>query len=315
MRVLITGGAGFIGFHVASRLVQLKHEVFLIDNFNDFYDPQIKRHNVRDLQALGPVHIHESDILDLAALGNTFETVRPQAVIHLAAWAGVRPSIEKPDLYAQVNVTGTVHMLELARKFRVGSFLFGSSSSVYGGSRRVPFREDDPVDRPISPYAATKRAGELLCHTYAHNFAMNITCLRFFTVYGPRQRPEMAIHKFARLILEDKEIPIFGDGQSRRDYTYVDDIVEGVVGALAVNPRFELLNLGESQTITLLGLVSLLEEALGRKARRRMLPEQTGDMAITYADISRAREVIGYQPRTPIEAGIQRFADWFLKGR
>jgi UDP-glucuronate 4-epimerase len=315
MSVLITGGAGFIGSHVASRLLDQGERVIIADNFNDFYDPAIKRKNVRDLQAHGAVDIREIDILDMEGLRGVFAGAEPRAVIHLAAWAGVRPSLERPALYSSVNVTGTVHLLELAREFRVPCFIFGSSSSVYGGSQRVPFTEADPADHPVSPYAATKRAGELLCRTYAHNFGMNITCLRFFTVYGPRQRPEMAIHKFARLIRDGREVPVFGDGTTRRDYTYVDDIVQGVLNSVRVNPNFAIINLGESQTISLLELIRLLEGALGRQARLQFLPEQAGDMAITYADITRAREILAYNPSTPIQEGIRRFAEWFLQAR
>ena len=313
MSVLVTGGAGFIGSHVASRLLDQGEKVTVADNFNDFYDPALKRKNIRELQAQGPVEVREVDILDMEGLRTVFAGVRPQAVIHLAAWAGVRPSLERPALYANVNVTGTVHMLELAREFQVPCFIFGSSSSVYGGSQRVPFAETDPADHPVSPYAATKRAGELLCRTYAHNFGMHITCLRFFTVYGPRQRPEMAIHKFARLIWGGREVPVFGDGTSRRDYTYIDDIVQGVLSAVHVNPEFAVMNLGESQTVSLLELIRLIEAALGRQARLQFLPEQAGDMAITYADITRARETLGYSPSTPIQEGIRRFAEWFLR--
>jgi len=313
MRILITGGAGFIAYHLAARLQDEHYEVYLLDNFNHFYDPALKRRNVRDLQARGDARLYEIDILDAERLRRAFAEIRPQAVVHLAAWAGVRPSLENPEIYAGVNVTGTVNLLQLARDFQVSSFLFGSSSSVYGGNERVPFSEDDPVDRPISPYAATKRAGELLCHTYAFHYSMNITCLRFFTVYGPRQRPEMAIHKFAQLIHDGQEIPVYGDGESRRDYTYVDDITAGIVAALRVNPRFEIINLGESRTTTLLALIAELENALGEKARRRFLPDQPGDMKITYADISKARRILGYQPTTPIEEGIRKFAGWFLQ--
>jgi UDP-glucuronate 4-epimerase len=315
MRILITGGAGFIAFHLAARLQDEDFDIALLDNFNNFYDPALKRQNVRDLQARGPARLYEVDILDTARLRRAFEEMRPHAVVHLAAWAGVRPSLENPGIYTSVNVTGTANLLEMAREFQVESFIFGSSSSVYGGSRRVPFSEDDPVDRPVSPYGVTKRAGELLCFTYAHNYSMHITCLRFFTVYGPRQRPEMAIHKFARLIQEGKEIPVYGDGGSQRDYTYVDDIISGVVSALRLNPCFEIINLGESSTTTLLELISLLETALGKKAVPRFLPYQPGDMRITYADIGRARRILGYQPTTPIEEGIRRFAAWFLQKR
>jgi len=315
MRILITGGAGFIAFHLASALLKKGAEVHLLDNFNEFYDPEIKRQNVRDLQADASVFLHVADILDRGKLEEIFEKSRPDAVVHLAAWAGVRPSLEKPALYSSVNVTGTVHMLELAREHRTPCFIFGSSSSVYGGSPRVPFMEEDPVDRPVSPYAATKRSGELLCHTYAHNYSMNITCLRFFTVYGPRQRPEMAIHKFARLMFEEKEIPIFGKGDSKRDYTYVEDIVDGILRAIEVNPSFEILNLGESQTIALLDVVKQLESSLGIKARLRFLPVQPGDMDVTYADITRARRILGYNPQKPFKDGIQLFAEWFLNNR
>jgi len=311
MRVLITGGAGFIGYHLAAALIARRDEVILLDNFNDFYDPELKRKNVRDLQAMRDAPVYAVDILDRNSLRRVFEETRPETVVHLAAWAGVRPSLERPDLYAAVNVTGTVHMLEMAKEFAVQCFIFGSSSSVYGGSTRVPFAEDDPVDRPVSPYAATKRAGELLCHTYAKNFSLRITCLRFFTVYGPRQRPEMAIHKFARLMSEGREIPIFGQGDSRRDYTYVEDIVSGILAAIEVNPQFEIVNLGESQTITLLGLVEHLEQALGKKAVLRFLPNQPGDMEVTYADITHARRLLGYNPQVPLRQGVRLFAEWY----
>jgi len=315
MTVLITGGAGFIGSHVASSLLDQGKQVIIVDNFNDFYDPAIKRKNVVELRSHGAPVIREVDILDLEGLHRVFSDVMPQVVIHLAAWAGVRPSLERPALYSSVNVTGTVHMLELAREFRVPCFIFGSSSSVYGGSTRVPCAEDDPADNPVSPYAATKRAGELLCRTYSHNFGMNITCLRFFTVYGPRQRPEMAIHKFSRLIWDGREVPVFGDGSSRRDYTYVDDIVQGILSSVRVNPSFAVVNLGESQTLSLLDLIRLLEGALGKKARLQFRPDQAGDMAITYADISLAREMLGYAPATPVQEGIRKFAEWFVQTR
>ena len=313
MRVLITGGAGFIGHHLAAALIKKGDTVSILDNFNDYYDPEIKRNNVRDLEAMGGIKTYTVDILDKDGLRRVFEAEKPEAVVHLAAWAGVRPSLEKPALYTDVNVTGTVNMLEMAKKFSTGCFIFGSSSSVYGGSDRVPFSEDDTVNCPISPYAATKRAGELLCHTYAHNFAMRITCLRFFTVYGPRQRPDLAIHKFAKLMANDREIPIFGEGDSRRDYTYVDDIVSGVLAAMEKNYPFEIFNLGESQTIPLMELVTSLEEVLGKKARLTRLPEQTGDMKVTYADISKSRKMLGYNPQTPFCDGIRLFADWFRK--
>jgi UDP-glucuronate 4-epimerase len=315
MRVLITGGAGFIAYHLAAALMRKNAQVSLLDNFNNFYDPEIKRRNVRDLQSQGEARLYTGDILNRDQLRQVFEETRPETIVHLAAWAGVRPSLEKPALYTDVNVTGTANLLELAREFSTQCFIFGSSSSVYGGNTKVPFSEEDPVDRPVSPYAATKKAGELLCHTYAHNYSMHITCLRFFTVYGPRQRPEMAIHKFAQLMREGKEIPIFGAGDSRRDYTYVEDIVSGILGAIEVNPAFEILNLGESQTTTLLELVEHLQDALGLKARLKFFPQQAGDMEITYADITRARRLIGYNPQKPFKDGIRLFAEWFKGSR
>jgi UDP-glucuronate 4-epimerase len=315
MRILITGGAGFIAYHLAVALVDQKADVILLDNFNSFYDPEIKRQNVRDLQRLGRVTLHVVDILDQVSLRRVYDETRPDVVVHLAAWAGVRPSLEKPELYSAVNVTGTVHLLELAREFSTGCFIFGSSSSVYGGNEKVPFSEEDPVNNPVSPYAATKRAGELICHTYAHNFGMHITCLRFFAVYGPRQRPEMAIHKFSRLMMDGKEIPIFGSGQSRRDYTYVEDIIAGILAAIEVNPGFDIINLGESQTIALIEMVRHLEDALGKKALLRFLPNQPGDMEITYADIAKARRVLGYNPQKPFDEGIRLFADWYKNTR
>jgi UDP-glucuronate 4-epimerase len=311
MRVLITGGAGFIAYHLASALLKTNTEIILLDNFNDFYDPDVKRRNVADLLASEQVPVYEVDILDREKLRAVFEKTRPDTVVHLAAWAGVRSSIERPDLYAAVNITGTVHLLELAKEFSTGCFIFGSSSSVYGGSTRVPFSEDDPVDRPVSPYAATKRAAELLCHCFSHNFSMHITCLRFFTVYGPRQRPEMAIHKFARLLSDGEEIPLFGDGTTRRDYTYVDDIVSGILAAIDKNYRFEIINLGGAQTVSLIEMVRHLEDTLGKKALLRYLPAQTGDMEITCADITRAGELLGYHPLKPFNEGIRNFAEWF----
>jgi UDP-glucuronate 4-epimerase len=296
-------------------LLNRKEDVILLDNLNNFYDPEIKRQNVRDLQRLGPAALHVVDILDRESLRKVFDDTRPEVIVHLAAWAGVRPSLEKPELYSAVNVTGTVHLLELAHEFSTGCFIFGSSSSVYGGNRKVPFSEEDPVNNPVSPYAATKRAGELFCHTYAHNFGMHVTCLRFFTVYGPRQRPEMAIHKFCQLIMDGKEIPIFGSGESRRDYTHVEDIVAGILSAIDANPGFEIINLGESQTTSLIELVRHLEDALGKEARLRFLPNQPGDMEITFADIEKARRVLGYNPQKPFEDGIRLFADWFKKNR
>ena len=311
MRILLTGGAGFIGSHLAERLLQRGDEVAIVDNLNSFYDPAIKKANLRAIRAVHSFTLYENDILDWRAMQSVFHDVRPEQVIHLAAYAGVRPSMEDPALYAAVNVTGTTHLLELAHRYHVRNFLFGSSSSVYGISSRVPFREDDPVDQPISPYAVTKRAGELLCYNYHHNYGMRICCLRFFTVYGPRQRPEMAIHKFASLISQGKTVPVYAHGKSARDYTYVDDIVDGIVTALDADISFELINLGNSQPLQLTEMIRILENALGSAAKIQELPEQSGDVPITFADISKAQELLHYQPKFSLHDGIARFVEWF----
>lgn len=315
MKVLLTGGAGFIGSHLSERLLSDGVDLTILDNFNDFYDPSIKRRNIQEVRKAGDFDLVEADLLDEAALDRVFRNHGPRVVIHLAAWAGVRPSLERPALYSQVNVTGTVNLLERAQKNRISHFIFGSSSSVYGINSKVPFSEDDPLHRPISPYAATKRAAELLCHTYHHNYGLPVTCLRFFTVYGPRQRPEMAIHKFTRLIDEGREIEVFAGGTSRRDYTYVDDIVSGVMAALERSPSFDIFNLGNSKTVLLTDLIHLIEQEIGKEARTRLLPVQPGDVPITYADITRARRELGYNPTVPIEEGVRRFVAWFKEMR
>ncbi len=309
--VFITGVAGFIGSHVAESLLRRGDAVVGLDNFDPFYARAIKERNLAVLSTFPGFRFVEGDIRDPAALDRWGREGTPDALVHLAAKAGVRPSVADPAGYADVNVLGTIRVLSFARDRAVPRLVFASSSSVYGGSEKLPFSEDDPVDRPVSPYAATKKAGELVCHAFAHLYAMNIACLRFFTVYGPRQRPEMAIHKFTRLIFEGKEIGLFGDGTSRRDYTYIDDIVGGVLGALSAPPGHRVYNLGESATVPLADLVSLLEKATGLPARRTFLPPQPGDVAVTYADISRARAEIGYDPKTPIAAGIEKFVAWF----
>ena len=315
MNVLVTGGAGFIGSHLCQRLLDRGDSVVCADNFDPFYDPAFKRRTVDALARSPRFRLVEADICDVDALAAAVGGERVDAIVHLAARAGVRPSIEDPVLYTRVNVEGTVAMLELARRLGVGAFVFGSSSSVYGNSAPVPFREDDAVAFPISPYAATKRAGELLCHTYAHLHGLATVCLRFFTVYGPRQRPDLAIHKFARLMAAGEPIPYFGDGSTRRDYTYVDDIVQGIEGAMAhaaAHPGcFEIFNLGESDTVPLARLVELLGAALGVEPVLRRLPAQPGDVEQTFADVSRARSVLGYAPGVRIEEGIPRFVEWF----
>jgi UDP-glucuronate 4-epimerase len=306
MRILVTGGAGFIGSHLVHRLLASGNNVVLLDDFNDFYDPAIKRANVA---ASSGAEVVEGDIRDAAAVTRAFEK-RPDAVVHLAARAGVRPSLERPDLYASVNLGGTLTLLEECRRRGVRRFVFASSSSVYGDSARIPFGEDEPDPRPVSPYGVTKLAGEHYLRLYHRLHGLRASALRFFTVYGPRQRPDMAIHKFARLILEGKEVPVFGDGTTRRDYTYVDDAVAGVAAALDRDDGFEVYNIGEAGTVELGQLIALLEKNLGKPARIKRLPEQPGDVKRTCADVSKARERLGYAPSTPIEEGVRKFCAW-----
>jgi UDP-glucuronate 4-epimerase len=309
-RILITGGAGFIGSHLCEKLLAEGREVVMVDNFNDYYDPDIKRRNIKEMLHNASFTLHEGDIRDADFIHGVFADVKPEAVIHLAAMAGVRPSIEEPVYYYDVNMIGTAILLEAAVKNPVENFVFGSSSSVYGFHEKVPFSEADPISTPASPYAATKLAGEQLCYTYQHLHGIPVNCLRFFTVYGPRQRPEMAIHKFARKILAGESIDLYGDGTSRRDYTYVDDIIHGVVQALDRPHPFEIFNLGESQTVELSYLVELIEEKTGVKAVRNAMPDQPGDVPITYADISKARQMLDYDPKVKIEEGVERFINW-----
>ncbi|MDH4127779.1 MAG: GDP-mannose 4,6-dehydratase [Spirochaetota bacterium] len=317
MNILVTGGAGFIGSHLCEKLSEKGiHQIFCLDNFNDFYDPNIKRQNIDNLLNKNHFTLFESDITDYDKLEMIFSKYSFDVIIHLAAMAGVRPSIENPLLYTNVNINGTNHLLELAKEFKISNFIFGSSSSVYGENEKIPFSEDDNVDYPISPYAATKKTGELLCHTYYHLHKINITCLRFFTVYGPRQRPDLAIHKFTRLISEGVAIPFFGDGSTKRDYTYVDDIIDGVIKSIdwltvKTEPVYSIFNLGESQTVTLNQLVALIEKALDQKAIIKQLPNQPGDVPITYANIDKAVKYLGYNPKTKIEEGIPKFVKWF----
>jgi len=317
MTVLVTGGAGFIGSHLLDRLLELRPEERLVclDNFDEYYSAAAKRGNLEAALASGRVELIEGDIRDAALCQKVMERFEVSRVVHLAARAGVRPSIEQPALYEEVNCGGTVNLLEAARRAGVERFVFGSSSSVYGVNSKVPFSEDDPVGRPISPYAATKRAGELLCHVYHHLYGLSVACLRFFTVYGPRQRPDLAISKFTRLIDQGQRLPVYGDGTSRRDYTYCLDVVEGIVAALERPLGFEIINLGNGTPVELRRLVSLIEEALGRRARIQSLPEQPGDVPVTYADISKARRLLGYEPRYPIERGIAEFVEWYRRSR
>ena len=314
MKILVTGGAGFIGSHICSRLLADGHEVAVIDDFNDYYDPAIKRANIARLGKA--VRVEEGDIRDKARVDALVADGRFDTIIHIAARAGVRPSVSNPQLYIDTNITGTNHLLEAARNNEVGRFLFASSSSVYGLAKKVPFSEDLALPQTLSPYAATKLAGEHLCGNYSYLFGLRAVCLRFFTVYGPGQRPDLAIHKFTDAIHHGRPIPQYGDGSTRRDYTFIDDIVQGVMGALHYEGElFDIFNLGENQTITLTGLITEIEKALGKKAVIERLPEQQGDMPLTSADISKARNLLGYNPRTKIADGIPKFVAWYLQSR
>ena len=310
-RILVTGGAGFIGSHVVEALLQRGDDVTIVDNFDPFYDPSIKRGNLEEMARVGAFDLIEADIRDRERMTSLFAEKDFEGVIHLAAKAGVRPSIEDPAGYVSTNLDGSAVLLDLAVAHEIPRFAFASSSSVYGNNEKVPFSEEDPVDHPVSPYAATKKAGELVAHSYHHIHRLNISCLRFFTVYGPRQRPEMAIHKFTRMIDQGEPIPFFGDGTSRRDYTYIDDIVDGVVRAYDRCNGYRVYNLGESHTTTLTRLVELIEGALGKKAELDRQPFQAGDVNETFADITRAKAELGYAPSTLVEAGIPAFVSWY----
>ncbi|MCP5021917.1 MAG: NAD-dependent epimerase/dehydratase family protein [bacterium] len=308
MKILVTGGAGFIGSHLCDALLARGDDVTVLDNFNDFYDPAIKRGNAAALQG---ARIVEGDIRDESLVNNLFVEGQFDVVVHLAAMAGVRPSLKDPLLYQDVNLKGTMVLLEATRSRPGTKFVFASSSSVYGGNTKVPFHEDDPVLTPISPYAATKRSSELLAWTHHHLFDIPTTGLRFFTVYGPRQRPEMAIHKFVRLVMNGEPIPFFGDGSTRRDYTYVSDIIDGVVRSIDQCEGYEIYNLGESETTSLAELVEAIGKACGQEPIIDRQPMQPGDVVITFADVSKAREKLGYQPGVPVSRGLGLFVDWF----
>jgi UDP-glucuronate 4-epimerase len=319
MNVLVTGGAGFIGSHVAESLLRQGHKIAIMDNFDDFYPQSWKRRNLEEVDLSGNVTLFESDICDTNAVAAAFSSFQPELVVHLAARAGVRPSIEQPALYERVNVGGTLNLLEAARRHGLKSFVFGSSSSVYGESSPAPFREDNYFLRPISPYAATKLAAESLCYTYSHLYRINLACLRFFTVYGPRQRPDLAIHKFTALIESGTEIPIFGDGSSGRDYTYVEDIVAGICSAAKwclerhADGSYEVFNIGNSSPVRLKELIAAIEMVARKSARSKNLPVQPGDVTLTWADISKAGSVLGYQPRTRLAEGLARFVEWYRR--
>jgi len=314
MKALITGAAGFIGSHLCERLLTDGWTVVGLDNFDDFYDPQIKRRNIAKCLKNKNFQLVEADIRDRHTcdkiIGDGIEII-----VHLAARAGVRPSIAQPLLYADVNVNGTMVLLEAAKKHKTRKFIFVSSSSVYGNNKKVPFSEDDRIDFPISPYAATKKAGELICHTYHHLYNIPITCLRLFTVYGPRQRPDLAIHKFAKLIEQDKPIPVYGNGTMMRDFTYIDDIINGTVAAMQKCNGVNIYNLGESRPIIVNDLITEIEKALGKKAIKEYLPPQPGDVERTYADVTKAVRELGYSPTTTIEEGLARFVEWLRQDR
>jgi UDP-glucuronate 4-epimerase len=316
-RVVLTGGAGFIGSHLAEALLRLGCQLTIVDKLDEFYPPAWKQANLDEIRRVGDFQFFPADICDVVQLREILSRARPDLIIHLAARAGVRPSIEQPLLYERVNIAGTLTLLELCREFKIPQFIFGSSSSVYGATSRAPFSEEEAGLRPISPYAATKLAGESLAYTYAHLFGLSVVCLRFFTVYGPRQRPDLAIHKFTGLIEAGKPIPIFGDGSTGRDYTHVHDIVTGVLAAMNYNVRddsqvpFEIFNLGNSHPVKLCQLVELLEQATGKKAIVEQKPVQSGDVPLTWAEISKAGRLLGYQPRTQLTDGLQQFVAWY----
>lgn len=322
--ILVTGGAGFIGSHLCDRLLDDGYKVVCLDNFNDFYDPAIKERNIFQASKHANFTLIRGDILDTELLDQVFSgeleeasdsrlstpDSRPLVVVHLAASAGVRPSLVSPAQYVDVDIKGTVNLLEVAKEHNVDQFIFGSSSSVYGARQDGPFSEDDPTDAQVSPYATAKKAGELYCRTYANLYGIPTTVLRFFTVYGPRQRPEMAIHKFVRLMEQGGPIPMYGDGSSARDYTYIDDIVDGIMEAVKHPFGFEIFNLGNSITIKLKDLIELIGQELDVHPRIEQQPDQPGDVLITYADISKARSLLGYNPKVPLEEGIKRFIRW-----
>ena len=311
--ILVTGGAGFIGSHLVRRLLAEGDEVVCLDNFNDYYDPQIKRCNVAPFLGDKNFHLAEGDIRDIGFLDEVFDKFEFSRVVHLAAMAGVRPSIQNPSLYADVNLVGTTNILEKVREKEIPKLIFGSTSSVYGTNSKVPFSEDDRLEKVISPYSATKLACEGMCRVYHHLYGTGICCLRFFTVYGPSGRPDMAIYKFIDRIYNDREIEMYGDGTSKRDYTYIDDIIQGVDAATEKDWHFEIINLGESQTIELRKMIRLIEKALGKKAKIKQMPMQSGDVPITYADISKARRLLDYKPSYPIEKGIEKTVEWYLE--
>jgi len=315
MNIAVTGGAGFIGSHLCEKLIGLGLKIICIDSFDDFYNPAIKEDNISEIAGSKYFKLYRSDITSIDQMEEIFSKNSIDIVIHLAARAGVRPSIKKPLLYEKVNILGTTNLLECCKKYNIPKFIFASSSSVYGGNKKLPFSEEDNVDHPISPYAATKKAGELICYTYYDLYKISIYCLRFFTVYGPRQRPEMAIHKFTRLILDGEEIEIYGDGSSSRDYTYIDDVISGILNSLEQIGGFEVINLGNSNTVKLIDLIRLIEIAIEKKGNLKFTKSQPGDVFITCADIRKARKMLKYLPKTNIKEGLVKFVNWYKEKR
>ncbi len=313
--ILVTGAAGFIGSHLSERLIAGGATVIGLDNFDPFYSADVKRANIADCLSSDGFKLIEGDIRDGDCVRSILQSNTVDIIVHLAAKAGVRPSIEDPVGYQDTNINGTVVMLEAAKEFGVGKFIFASSSSIYGNNENIPFSESDNVDFPISPYAATKKACELICYTYSHLYNIDMTCLRFFTVYGPRQRPDLAICKFVKLIEDGKPIPVFGDGSMQRDFTYIDDIIDGVTAAMEKCDGYEIYNLGESRPVRLDKLIEEIETALGKKAIIARKPPQPGDVDRTYADITKAKQQLGYDPNTDITVGLQKFVEWFRQNR
>jgi len=311
MNILITGGAGFIGSHISERLIKIGHNIICIDNFNDFYDPKIKEDNLANIINNKRFKLFPIDILDKKKINKIFLENNIDLVIHLAARAGVRPSIANAELYEIVNVQGTINLLEECKRNNVNKFIFASSSSVYGGNKKTPFSENDQVDKPVSPYAMTKKSGERICYTYHYLYNIQVFAFRFFTVYGPRQRPEMAIHKFVREMMDGRDINIYGNGKSSRDYTYIDDIIDGITNSLDIISGYEIFNLGNSKPINIIELIKIIEDQTGLNANIVYAEKQPGDVFCTYSDISKAKRMINYNPKVSIEVGIKRFIEWY----
>jgi UDP-glucuronate 4-epimerase len=315
LSIAVTGGAGFIGSSLCERLINLNQDIICIDNFNNFYNPLIKENNIKNLINNKNFKLYKIDICDINSLGKIFTENKIELVIHLAAMAGVRPSIVNPLIYEKVNIEGTLNILNCLKEYNIKKLIFASSSSVYGGNKKIPFSEDDKVDNPISPYAATKKAGELICYTYHHLYDISVYCFRFFTVYGPRQRPEMAIFKFTKKIFNGQEISIYGDGSSSRDYTYIDDIINGIINSIQNIKGYEIINLGNSHPTTLKELIKIIEEASGKYAKIKFEEMKPGDVFTTFADIKKAIKMINYNPQTSIYDGINKFISWFKQIR